>query len=594
MSMIRALGVWHKYRQNDPDAQVRPALEDISLEIEPGTYVAILGHNGSGKSTLARHINALLRPSEGTVWIDGLDTAKDENLLQIRKTAGMVFQNPDNQIIAGIVEEDVAFGPENMGVPTREIWDRVAKSLESAGISSCRYKSPNRLSGGQKQRVAIAGIMAMQPSVMILDEATAMLDPQGRRQVLETVRQLNKEAGVTIVWITHDMEEAAMADRVIVMDHGHIAMDDQPVRVFARAEEVKALGLTLPPAAEIAAGLRATGISISEDILTIGDLKKAICRTFKAHGKSPVIRPEYAKAFVNEAGRQPILALSEVNFTYNAGTSYASQALKDIDLEILPGEFIGLIGHTGSGKSTLVQTFNGLITPESGHVCFRGEDIHARGYSQRDLCSHVGLVFQNPEYQLFEETVLKDICFGPLNLGRSQEEAEADARAAMASVGLEEKICGKSPFDLSGGQMRRCAIAGVLAMKPEVLILDEPAAGLDPAGKQELLEMVDRLRREQGITIIWSSHAMEDVAAYADRLLVMSNGAIIGDGAPEEVFADPAALETIGLAAPQTVYLTQSLRSDGIDLGKDALTTEEACALLAAYHRLNGGETDAV
>ena len=593
MSMIRALHVWHSYRQNNQDEQARPALKDISLEVSPGDYVAILGHNGSGKSTLARHINALLRPTEGTIWIDGLDTAKDEDLLQIRKTAGMVFQNPDNQIIAGVVEEDVAFGPENIGVPTEEIWERVARSLESAGIARCRYHSPNRLSGGQKQRVAIAGIMAMQPSVMILDEATAMLDPQGRMLVLETVRQLNTQAGVTVIWITHDMQEAVCADRVIVMDHGKVAMDGSPAQVFARAEEVRRLGLTLPPAAEIAGRLRREGFALPEDILTVGQLKDALCSCMKPHGSMPALAGESQDPAEKKADA-PILALKDVSFIYHPGTSYETQALKHIDLEFMPGQFIGLIGHTGCGKSTLVQMLNGLLTPSSGQVCFRGEDIHARGYSQRDLCAHVGLVFQNPEYQLFEETVLKDICFGPLNLGKSREEAEAAAREAMALVGLEERICEKSPFELSGGQMRRCAIAGILAMKPEVLVLDEPAAGLDPHGRQELLEMADRLRRDQGVTIIWSSHAMEDVAAFADRLIVMNEGTIARDGKPKDVFTVPAELEAIGLAAPQTVYLTQGLRQKGIDLGRDALTPEDACSLLLRYHQMNGGGTDAV
>ncbi len=593
MSIVRALHVWHKYRQNNPEEQARPALKDISLEVSPGDYIAILGHNGSGKSTLARHINALLRPTEGTIWIDGLDTARDENLLQIRKTAGMVFQNPDNQIIAGVVEEDIAFGPENLGVPTEEIWERVAESLESAGISRCRYHSPNRLSGGQKQRVAIAGIMAMQPSVMILDEATAMLDPQGRKLVLETVRQLNAQAGVTVIWITHNMEEAVCADRVIVMDHGHVAMDGTPVQIFTRAEEVRRLGLTLPPAAEIAGRLRREGFDLPEDILTIGQLKDALCRCLKPQGSLPAFSAEDQEP-EEKREDQPILSLKNVNYTYHPGTSYETQALKHIDLEIMPGQFIGLIGHTGCGKSTLIQMLNGLLTPASGQVFFHGEDIHVRGYSQRELCAHVGLVFQNPEYQLFEETVLKDICFGPLNLGRSQAEAEADARAAMALVGLEERICEKSPFELSGGQMRRCAIAGILAMNPEVLVLDEPAAGLDPHGRQELLVMADRLRRDQGVTIIWSSHAMEDVAAFADRLIVMNEGTIARDGKPAEVFATPADLEAIGLAAPQTVYLTQGLRQKGIDLGRDALTPEDACSLLLRYHQMNGGGTDAV
>lgn len=269
--IIQTLHLIHDYVQKDENGNIESknrVLRDISVDIESGSFVVLLGHNGSGKSTLARHLNALLQPTEGTVWIGGHDTKNQQEWLEIRKTAGMVFQNPDNQIIASVVEEDVAFGPENMGVPTEEIWQRVAKSLESVDMTVYRYHSPNKLSGGQKQRIAIAGIMAMHPSCMVLDEATAMLDPAGRREVLEAVHRLNKEEKVTVILITHHMDEAVDADRVLVMDKGQIAMDGTPKEIFSRVEELQKLELDVPQITELAWQLKQQGMPLSDGILT--------------------------------------------------------------------------------------------------------------------------------------------------------------------------------------------------------------------------------------------------------------------------------------------------------------------------------------
>lgn len=272
--IIRTLHLIHDYVQKDENGNIESknrVLQDVSVEIEDGSFVVLLGHNGSGKSTLARHLNALLQPTDGTVWIDGHDTKHQTEWLDIRKTAGMVFQNPDNQIIASVVEEDVAFGPENMGVPTEDIWQRVAKSLESVDMTAYRYRSPNKLSGGQKQRIAIAGIMAMHPSCMILDEATAMLDPLGRKEVLEAVHRLNKEENVTVILITHHMDEAVDADRILVMDQGKIAMDGTPKEVFSQVEALQKLELDVPQITELAWRLKKQGMPFSNGILTQKD-----------------------------------------------------------------------------------------------------------------------------------------------------------------------------------------------------------------------------------------------------------------------------------------------------------------------------------
>ncbi len=277
------------------------------------------------------------------------------------------------------------------------------------------------------------------------------------------------------------------------------------------------------------------------------------------------------------------IKVKDVNYIYAEGTAYEIHALKDINLEIPDGQFVGLIGHTGSGKSTLVQHLNGLVKATSGRIYSNGRDIYGENFSMKDLRSQVGLVFQYPEHQLFEIDVLSDVCFGPKNLGCSQEEAEKKAREALRMVGMGEEYEKRSPFDLSGGQKRRVAIAGVLAMDPQVLILDEPTAGLDPKGRDEILDQIGLLQRERGITVVLVSHSMEDVARYVDRIIVMNHGEVRFDGTPREVFRHYRELEEIGLAAPQMTYLMQGLKEKGADVDTDATTIEEAADAIVQW-----------
>ena len=266
-----------RYDENEKEETFR-AIDGVDLEVEPGQFIAVLGHNGSGKSTLAKHLNALLVPSEGTVWLDNMYTRDDSHIWDIRQEAGMVFQNPDNQIVASVVEEDVGFGPENLGVETPEIWKRVAKSLEGVGMTAYRKHSPNKLSGGQKQRVAIAGVVAMQPKCIILDEPTAMLDPNGRKEVLKVVHELNREEKVTVILITHYMEEVTDADYVYVMDHGKVVMKGTPREIFSQVETLKAYRLDVPQVTLLAHELKESGVDVPDGVLTTGELVDALCR----------------------------------------------------------------------------------------------------------------------------------------------------------------------------------------------------------------------------------------------------------------------------------------------------------------------------
>lgn len=279
MGIIKTVHLIYEYIRHDEEekvAEVKRAIDGVDLEIEEGSFTAILGHNGSGKSTLAKHINGLLLPTEGTVWVGEIDTKEEDRIWDVRKTAGMVFQNPDNQIIGNIVEEDVGFGPENIGVPTDEIWKRVDERLKAVGMTAYRKQSPNKLSGGQKQRVAIAGVMAMRPRCIILDEPTAMLDPNGRKEVIRTIRQLNQAEGITVLLITHYMEEAIDADRIIVMDDGKIVMDGKPKEIFSRVRELKTYGLDVPQATELAFELKEAGMPLSDGILSREELVKEL------------------------------------------------------------------------------------------------------------------------------------------------------------------------------------------------------------------------------------------------------------------------------------------------------------------------------
>lgn len=283
MGIIKASKLIFDYIRRDEEEnieEINRAIDNLSVDIEKGSFVAILGHNGSGKSTFAKHINGILAPTEGTVWVADMNTADEESIWEIRKKAGMVFQNPDNQIIGNVVEEDVGFGPENIGVPTEDIWRRVDESLAAVGMTAYRYKSPNKLSGGQKQRVAIAGVMAMEPKCIVLDEPTAMLDPNGRREVLDAVEQLNKEKGITVILITHYMEEVVRADRVYVMDNGKVVMQGNPRSIFSQVDTLKSYRLDVPQITMLAYELKKEGFNIPEGILTRQELVEALCQLY--------------------------------------------------------------------------------------------------------------------------------------------------------------------------------------------------------------------------------------------------------------------------------------------------------------------------
>lgn len=546
--MIKAENLTFRYNEES----AINTLDNLNIEIHKGGFTAVLGHNGSGKSTLAKHFNAINLPLGGKVYIEKMDTSDEKLLYDIRQTVGMVFQNPDNQIVATIVEEDVAFAPENMGVPSAEIRRRVDDALEAVGMTKYKKRAPHMLSGGQKQRVAIAGILAMDPAYIVLDEPTAMLDPIGRREVMATLKRLNKEKNVTVVIITHNMDEAVLADRVVVMDNGHIILDDIPKKVFGDVEKIKNIGLDVPQVTEFAYELRKNGFDVKNDILSV---EQGI----------EEIRPLVKEGTVSIPGsnnvrrNEPVIEVKNVSYEYSPNGPFSKVALNNVSLTVNKGDFIAVIGHTGSGKSTLLQMFNALVKPTEGDVLVNGRSILDKSVNLREIRTTVGLVFQYPEHQLFEETVRMDIAFSPKNMGLSNEEIDERVKLACEIAGVDEKWLEKSPFELSGGQKRRVAIAGVLAMQPQVLVLDEPTAGLDPMSKNKLLARIRRMHDEYGITIVLVSHDMEDVANCAERVVVLNDGEIFAEGTPLQVFSDYDKLEKIGVTAPQITRLMDKL-----------------------------------
>lgn len=650
--------------ENDEVVEKLSAISHLNFTIEEGSFVCVLGHNGSGKSTLAKLFNALQIPTEGCVIISGMDSREEANVFPIREKVGMVFQNPDNQIIASVVEEDVGFGPENIGVPTEEIWKRVADALEAVNMEAYRLKSPNHLSGGQKQRVAIAGTLAMEPKTIVLDEPTAMLDPSGRAEVIRSIRELNQKKSITIILITHYMEETVDADRIILMDQGKLVLDGTPKEIFSKVEELKALRMDVPLITDLAHELRLSGMPISEGILKEEELVEELLAIFgedsfveeiekgqkeeEPEGESDrvvstvtensigkrseemhsqatsisseekEIEAEIEKETEKETEKDFILKVENLSCIYQKGTAMESYALKDINLSIKRGSFSALIGHTGSGKSTLLQHFNGLIKPETGEISvhfrknpalilqdkgflfWKGKkrkvekegvlSFKEEGFDFQGLRFKVGLVFQYPEYQLFEETVFEDVLFGPKNQGLSLEDAKKEAEEALRSMGVEEALWQKSPFELSGGQKRRVAIAGVLAMEPELLILDEPTAGLDPAGREELFQVIAHLQERYAMTILLVSHSMDDVACYAEEVFVLNQGECIRQGSPEEVFSHKKEMEELGLGLPQIRAFLYSLEEKGLSFPKKNTVEEAKEMILSAYKKRKGGE----
>lgn len=528
------------------------ALDDVTLEVCRGERVCVLGANGSGKSTLASVICGLLAPDEGDVELAGhaVCTGGVPDLAayrDARRQLGLVFQNPDDQIVTSVVADDVAFGPENLGVPRAQISVRVARELRRVAMEKYAHADPSRLSGGQRQRVCIAGALAMEPAVLVLDEPSSLLDVRGRAAIMRVMGRL-AAAGATLVHVTHFMDEALAADRVVVMQHGHVALEGTPDEVFAakNAQVIEALGLEMPFEARLAVALRQAG---------------AAGGAIAAPGA-----PSDEKPAACAPAAEPLAILArDLGFSYGPD----AQALDGVSLEVPARATTAIVGQTGSGKSTLLRLLCGLEAADAGSLTVCGINA-ATKRGRRQVRRAVGYVMQHPERQLFAQTVAEDVAFGPRNQGLSAAEVERRVAHALDLVGLADRR-DASPFELSGGQQRLAAIAGVLAMEPELLVLDEPTAGLDPRGRARLRALMADLAAH-GVTLLQVTHSMED-AARADHVVVLDQSHVLAAGTPAEVFcpANEPQLTAVGLGLPRPLAYACEHALDARPLTLEAL-----------------------
>lgn len=536
----------------------RAALCAIDLHISPGEHIALSGPNGSGKTTLARCLNGLLRPQAGRVLVDGMNTSDPTQLRSIRQRVGMVFQNPDDQLVGTTVADELAFGLENLALTSAEIQRRVEETLAAFDLETQRRYPPHQLAGGEKQRVAIAAAVAMRPRYLVLDESTALLDPSERLQVAELLQRLRTAYRIATILITQSPEEAARADRVIVLHAGRVHADGAPTALFANP----ALGLAPPFARALAARL----------VLAVPPLElDALSDALAALKPQTPLRPWTPPAPPPPTPSK--LAAQGLTHLYAEPLPIRRRGIRDIDLAVPNRSVLALVGPNGSGKTTLAQHFNALLKPSHGRVLLNGCDLGTQPLPH--VRQRVGLAFQFPELQLFAESVAEDVAFGPRNLGFAPERIAGLVERALAMVGLPLGAFGpRPPLSLSGGERRCVALAGVLAMDPEVLVLDEPTAGLDPQTTARLCQLFAGLSN-QGRTLVLISHDMELVGRLATHVAVLRQGRIALQGPVRAVLAHPEFEAISGLVPPPSVQLARRLRQRGLALAGDPLTLGE-------------------
>ena len=551
----------------------RRALDGITLNVKQGECVAILGPTGAGKSTLACVMNGTAPrfmdgSLAGDVTVDGLVPAK-VGTAQMASRVGLVFGDPDTQLFGMTVEEDVAFGPANLGLGYESIMERVGKSIGDMRLAGLERRAPHRLSGGQKQATAIAGVYAMLPKIMVLDEPTSMLDPEGKARVFGIVRMLKEQLGVTVVLIEQEVDDIlTLADRVFVMRSGKFVLSGTPREVFGRVEELRQAGVRVPQIVEFG-----TLIGAAETPFTIEEAISAAPASASVNeAATPAAAPRASRA----AQADPVVEAVDVEFTYPGG----ARALDGVNLAVGCGDFVAIVGQNGAGKTTLTRHFNGLLRPSSGDIRVLGRST--QGVPTIELCRHVGYVFQNPDEQLFCTSVQEELRFGPTNIGVDPHVTSQRVEEILGDIGLT-KYREVWPKYLTKGERQRLALASVVAMDPDVLIVDEPTTGLDWVESLQILDYLERLRKEQKKTIIIITHDMNIVSLYAKRVVVMARGRVVGDGTAREIFSQPDLMELACLRRPPIADLSQAL------WGEVLLTPAEAAArLLAAKSQAAG------
>ena len=535
--------------------QSEPALRNINFTVDKGDFVLVAGPTGCGKSTLVYCLDGLIPhvfegALNGRVVVEGKDTRNFE-VYQLAQSVGTVFQNMENQLCSLIVEDEAAFGPENLALPKEEIRKRVNFVLEATGIHDYRQKYVFNLSAGQKQRTVIASTLSMLPKILVLDEPLSELDPVGCRDMLQTLEKLNKDLGITIVIAEHKLEEVlGVVKRAFIMDNGRIVARGEPSEVFKDVELVERLGLRVPESVKFSYKLIKKKL-YTKLALSIEEVNATIA-SIGAFPSKHVLRFDPAsRQYENCEVPKPLVKAEGLCYTYDDGTI----ALEDVNLSISSGEFVAILGCNGAGKSTLAQALTGMLKPTLGKVYIDGED--SAKCSTADVAKTIGYTFQNPENQLFCETVRDEVAFGPIQLGLLENDVDERVKGAIHAMGLEQ-LEDRYPQALSRGQRLRVAIASVLSMRPKVLILDEPLAAQD---FNQIFSLMQHLKMlyNQGLAVIMITHDINVTARYAGRVVLMDRGKIVADGEPHDILSDEGLLISSGLSPPTAVSLSKHM-----------------------------------
>jgi len=546
------------------------ALRDLNLTVRRGDFVVVLGANGAGKSTLCYLISGIVPHiyggrRGGVVSVAGLDPW-DEPLYVTAQHSGVLMQDPEVQLFMPTLKAELAFGPANLGVPRDEILRRSRAALALVRLEELEERNPRDLSGGQKQRAALASVLTMQPQLLILDEPTSQLDPLGRQEIGEAIEQLKRAGDLAIVMTTHETEEILpLADQVLVLERGETVLQGSPEEVFSQADRLGEVGVKTPALIRIQHDLlwpgkgKANHPTRTKVNLTTSEVAGQI-QASVASGRLSIIRPEVPLSPPPVPPEAPLI-LEVHNLTIEYPGPPLVKALKDVSLQIRQGEFVGIIGQNGSGKSTLVKCFVGLVQPRTGDILFRGQSIHK--LSVGEMARRVGLVLQNPDYQLFTASCRDEIRFGLRNVGASFEESERLSEEALRLVGLEAEA-DLFPFRLSFGDRRKLAVAATIALSPEVLILDEPTTAQDHSGRYQLAELSKQFHGDRQGTVLMITHDVDLIARYAHRLIVLHEGRVLLDGPTGEVFSQVEELKKSFVVPPVAMQLARELAHLGV------------------------------
>ncbi len=544
--------LYYKPENISPDKP--PILNRLSLQIEKGAFVGIIGANGSGKTSFIKHLNGLIKPTDGNVLINGINTKNPNHWGHIRSMVGMVFQNPRDQIVASTVEEDIAFGLENENLPTPKIQKNVRKYLNVAGLVDEAKMPPHLLSGGQIQRLALAGVLARQPDIILFDEPTTMLDPLSRKSLMAMVMDLHKK-GFTILFITHNMDEVVQADRVLVFEHGRITLDGPPNQVFSQNQKLKSAGLEQPKSYQYQQVFQKLGWRIPNPPVQPVDLISAI-----PHFKNDSC-PRSSQIIQRPGVKDSVIDIHLLTHTYLDGTPLAKQALRGVNLHIQRQSIHGLAGTNGSGKSTLLQHLNGLLKPTSGQISVGEFQLNDPGIQRRKVVRDVGLVFQNPETQFFEQFVGDEIAYGPQQF--DLPDLRNQVKKTMEMLGLDfESYKDRYLETLSGGEKRKVALASTLVLDQDILLFDEPTAGMDPRSRHEMMGIMVDLQ-QKGKTLVIASHQIDLLLNLSQKISLMTSGKLSSTTDLMQTLLTGQKLIEADLLPPLGLMLVHQLQSQG-------------------------------